>query len=147
MKKETVYRPFLRVLSPVAVAAAAALIAGCAGPTVKTAATPEEIIRERAQVRAELVQKREYEKAYAYLAPSYRALNDTQAYRNTFGGGVEWVDPKVSKVKCPDADRCIVEIDMAVRVAAPGFGSKPIPHTLFETWIEEDGQWWYFQRK
>ena len=147
MKKETVCQPLLRVLFPVAVAAAAALAAGCAGPSAKTSSSPEETIRERAQARAELVRKREYEKAYAYLAPSYRALNDVQAYRNTFGGGVEWVDPKVSKVTCPETDRCVVEIDMSVRLAAPGFGSKPIPHTLFETWIAEEGQWWYFQRK
>ena len=147
MQNKTVTQPFFRVLFPAVLTAATALVVGCAGPATKSAATPEEVIRERAQARAELIRKREYEKAYAYLPPSYRALNDVQSYRNSFGAGVEWVDPKVSQVKCPDADRCIVEIDMAVRVVAPGFGNKPIPHTQSETWIEEEGQWWYFQRK
>ncbi|MBP7531002.1 MAG: hypothetical protein KA775_04190 [Ottowia sp.] len=121
--------------------AAAALLAGCASVAPST---PETIVQQRAQKRLELLQVRDFDKAYEYLAPSYRAVNSLQAYRNDFGSGVGWVDPRASSVKCEDENRCIVTVNLGVRVVAPGF-SKPIESTFWEIWVKDEDQWWFFK--
>lgn len=132
-----------KFLAPAMLAAGLAVLSGCAAiaPT-----TPEATVQKRAQERVNLLFKRDFDKAYAYLAPSYRSLNSVESYRNNFGSNAAWVDPKVVKVECPDSDRCQAQVDVGVLVVARGFGSKPIPSTMWETWILEDGQWWYYQR-
>lgn len=122
---------------------ATGLLAGCA--STFTSATPEDIVGKRAQQRVDLVSEQKYDQAYAYIAPSYRALNNAESYRNQFGSGAKWIDPKVAKVECTTEDRCTVMVKIKILVAARGF-TKPINSNIFETWLKEDGQWWYFQR-
>lgn len=122
---------------------AAGLLTGCA--TVFTPVTAEDIVSQRAQQRVNVLLERKYDQAYEYLAPSYRALNNTESYRSRFGDGAKWIEPKVAKVECPTEDRCTVMVKLKILVVAPGF-SKPIDSNIFETWLKEDGQWWYFQR-
>lgn len=139
---------------------AAGLLAGCAGntapggagaapaamPTTPPAASAEQTVSARAQQRVDLLVASQFDQAYNYLLPSYRALNTPESYRNTFGGGAKWIKPKVSKVKCETEERCAVTVELGVLVVAPGFGTKPVASTMFETWLKEDGQWWYYQR-
>jgi hypothetical protein len=52
----------------------------------------------------------------------------------------------VASVKCTETDRCQVGIELGVIVVARGFSaSKPIQTTMYETWLLEDGQWWFYQ--
>ena len=125
-------------------ALAAGLLAGCA--STSTPATAEDAVSQRAQQRVDLLLERNYDQAYAYLTPSYRALNDAERYRGRFGNGAKWIEPKVSKVECTTEERCVVTVKLGVLVVARGFGSKPIDSTMIETWLKEDGQWWYYQR-
>ena len=118
-------------------------LVGCAG--LPQSGKPEEVVKVRAQERVKLLQAKDFTKAYEYLAPSYRALNSVETYRNSFGGGASWVNPTVEKVECPDADRCIAEVKLGVLVVARGFGSQPLPTVLRETWILQDGNWWFFK--
>lgn len=136
----TMKKIIARFNAPVFALAAAAVLAGCA--TI-TPATPEAAVQKRAQERVSLMQSREFAKAYAYLTPSYRALNDADSYSKSFGNSASWVDPKVAQVKCPDSDRCLVSVTVGVQVVAPGFGTKPLASTMWETWVLEDGQWWF----
>lgn len=131
---------FIKSLVSVGALTAVAVLAGCAAITP---ATPEATVQKRAQERVNLMQAREFTKAYAYLTPSYRALNDADAYTKSFGSSAAWVEPKVNQVKCPDSDRCLVSVTVGVQVVAPGFGSKPLPSTMWETWVLENGQWWF----
>lgn len=119
------------------------LLTGCANTF--TSATPENIVGKRAQQRVELLADRKYEQAYAYLTPSYRALNSTENYRGQFGNGAKWIAPKVAKVECTTEDRCVVTVKLKALVLARGF-SEPIDSTLTETWLKEDGKWWFYQR-
>lgn len=122
---------------------ATGLLTGCANLLVT--ATPENIVSQRAQQRVDWLLERKYDQAYEYLAPSYRALNNVESYRGQFGDGAKWIEPKVAKVECPTEDRCNVMVKLKILVVAPGF-SKPIDSNIFETWLKEDGAWWYFQR-
>ena len=128
---------------------ATGLLAGCASmldpTTPTTAATAEEVVSQRAQQYVDLVATRKYTEAYAYLTPSYRGLNTAEAYSGNFGTGARWIEPKVAKVECSTEDRCVVTVKLKVSVVARGF-TKPIDSTLTETWLKEDGQWWFHQR-
>lgn len=139
----------------VAVALATGLLAGCAGnpqpgssaaAPAPQAASAQDTVGMRAQQRVDLLVASQFDKAYNYLLPSYRALNSLESYRNQFGGGAKWVNPRVGKVQCESEARCTVTVDLGVLVVAPGFGTRPIPSTMFETWLKEDGQWWYYQK-
>ncbi|WP_027995453.1 hypothetical protein [Simplicispira psychrophila] len=123
-------------------ALAISLLTGCANTFAPVAA--EDLVSQRAQQRVDLLLDRKYDQAYEYLAPSYRALNSVESYRGRFGDGAKWIDPKVANVECPTEDRCVVKVKLKVLVVARGFG-KPIDSNMSETWLKEDGQWWYYQ--
>lgn len=129
------------------------LLAGCAVNAPGGAATAmassvkaEDAVSSRAQKRLDLLMTSNFEGAYAYLTPSYRALHNLEAYRSRFGGSAKWVGPKVQKVECENSERCTVTVKLGVMVVAPGFGNKPIDSTMVETWLVEDGEWWFYQR-
>ena len=129
--------------------AAVALLAGCATTQQQPAAAsgkPEDIVRARAQERVDFVLNKNFDKAYPYLLPSYRAQYDVNAWRNKFGTGAQWVNPKVSSVKCPESERCEVEISLGMRVLMGGSGLKTFDTVMRETWLRRDGQWWYYQQ-
>lgn len=132
-----------RTTVSLALLAAAVGLAACASPGQLE--KPEAIVKARAQERVNLLQAKDFTKAYDYLAPSFRALNSVDAYRSSFGGGASWVDPTVTKVECPDAERCIAEVHLGVLVVARGFGTKPLPTVLRETWVLQDGKWWFIK--
>jgi hypothetical protein len=138
---------FLQILTKkytlTALMLATGLLAGCA--STFTSATPEDIVGKRAQQRVDLVLERKYDQAYEYLAPSYRTLNNVESYRGRFGDGAKWIEPKVANVECSTEERCVVTVKLKILVVARGFG-QPIDSNMTETWLKEDGQWWYYQR-
>ena len=143
---QTSLQAHIKKYSLTALVLATGLLAGCASTLAPTApATAEEAVSQRAQQYVDLVATRKYEAAYAYLSPSYRGLNTAEAYKGNFGTGARWIEPKVAKVECASEDRCVVTVKLKVSVVARGF-TKPIDSTLTETWLKEDGQWWYYQR-
>ena len=125
-----------------AVTLAIGVMTGCA--TISSPTTPENIVSQRAQQRVDWLLEKKYDQAYAYLTPSYRALNSPESYRGRFGDGAKWIEPKVANVECSTEERCVVTVKLKVLVVARGFG-KPIDSNMTETWLKEDGQWWYYQ--
>lgn len=129
------------------------LVAGCAvnapgaiGIATTSSVKAEDAVKSRAQKRIDLLMANNYEGAYTYLTPGYRALNNAESYRNRFGSGAKWVNPQVNSVKCEETERCRVTVKLGILVAAQGFINKPVDSTMVETWLLEDGQWWYYQR-
>ena len=106
----------------------------------------EQVVERRAQERLNHLKGKNYTQAYAYLAPSYRSVVSAESYGNQFGNGATWTDATVKSVKCETDERCTVNVDLKVLVVARGFGSKPLPANLVETWLKEDGQWWFYQK-
>ena len=135
-----------------AVLLAAGLLAGCATPSagvgmasaVAMPAKAEDAVRARAQQRWDWLMAGKFDDAYTYTTPSYRALNTAQDYRNRFSSGAKWVDPKVDSVTCESGERCRVKIVLGIQVPARGF-TKPTRSVIIETWLPEDGQWWFYQ--
>ena len=123
--------------APVAVATATSVVA--AAPT-----KAEDSLRTRAQERWDLLLTEKYEGAYAYITPAYRALHTAKDYSGRFGSGAKWVSAKVQSAQCAAPERCTVQVLVETLVVARGF-NRPIATTVTETWLQEDGQWWYYQ--
>ena len=138
----------------VATALAASLLAGCAAPgavsssapaaAVLTPAKAEDAVRVRAQQRWDWLVTGKYEDAYGYTTPAFRGLNTAQNYRNRFGTGASWTGARVQSVECATPERCTAQVAVDTRVVARGF-RDPITTSVVETWLLEEGQWWYYQ--
>lgn len=122
--------------------AATGLLTACA--LVKTA-PPEQVVKDRANGRWEVLIKRDMHKAYEFTAPSYRAVVSEDTYGKKIGSAVSWIGAQVVSVAC-EAAKCVA----TVRVEAkPLLGAKlgnTISLDVDETWLLEDGHWWFFPK-
>jgi hypothetical protein len=120
-----------------------AVLAGCAA---FAPVPPEEAVKRRAQERWAALIAGEWDKAYDYMAPSFRALVERKRFANQFGGGAAWEGAEVVGVACPEPDRCIATIKMAFRPVLGVRRGEPMSTHFEETWLREEGQWWLYQK-
>jgi hypothetical protein len=121
----------------------AVLVASCA---TGSAGSPEATVRQRAQARWAALIAGEWNDAYAYMVPSYRALIPRNRFVNQFGGGGAWLDAEVVDVSCKEEDKCSVRMKVSFRPVLGGRSREPVTTHFDETWVREDGQWWMFQK-
>jgi hypothetical protein len=124
-----------------ALLAAGLALAGCAALQPKT---PEEQVRQRAEERWATLIKGDFEKAWTYTQPAFRAIVKQAEYRKRFGAGGQWRGAQVHDVSC-EAERCTARIRLTTRVTMPPFRNHDLTGAFDETWIREDGNWWYYQ--
>jgi hypothetical protein len=120
-----------------------ALLAGCAA---LSPAPPEVVVKQRAQERWAALIAGDWDKAYGYMAPSYRALVERKRFANQFGGGAAWEGVEVLSVTCGQEDRCTALIKISFRPILGVRRGEPMSTHFDETWIREDGHWWMYQK-
>jgi hypothetical protein len=131
-------RAVLSVLTGVA----ASVLIGCAAVAPPT---PEGVVRELATQRWKALMAGDMAKAYEYAAPSYRSVTTLDAYKAQFGGAVNWVGAEVVSVAC-EAEKCTPVVRIEVKpLLGTKFGNTISTH-VDETWLLEDGRWWFFQK-
>jgi len=121
---------------------AAVLLAACANLATQP---PEEQVKQRANARWQALVEGKFTEAYSYNTPGFRALVTPDSYRARTGGSVKWVGATVTKVDCPEAAKCKVQIKLDYK---PLFGGKMdgfYSTYLDENWLLEASQWWIFQ--
>lgn len=116
-------------------------LGGCAALQPQTA---EQIVAQRAEERWNALIARDFDKAWTYTQPAYRAIVKQGDYRNTFGIGGKWLGMQVIRVQC-EPERCIARLRVTSRVTVSPFRNQELAGAIDETWVREDGQWWYFQ--
>ncbi|MBN9625542.1 MAG: hypothetical protein ABS39_11720 [Acidovorax sp. SCN 65-28] len=137
--KPTIIRAVVQCLAVIGVAAMAV---GCA--TIPS--TPEETVRVRASDRWQALIKSEFAKAYEYTTPAYKAIHPASSYFSARGTAAQWKSAEVLSVDCPEADKCFAKVRLdAVMVGMPK-SVREVSTVLDETWLREDGQWWYFEK-
>ena len=134
------FRLSRRALAPLLAAGVLAL-AGCAAFTPKT---PEQVVTERVEARWDALIHRNFEKAWEYTQPAYRALVAQKDYSKQFGAAGQWKGVQVHQVTC-EPERCTVRLRVAAKVQAPPFTGQELVTYLEEVWVRDEGQWWYFQ--
>lgn len=119
---------------------AAVLLAGCA--TLSPA--PEAAVKERATKRWASLLANDFDAAYGYMPPSFRAITTLDSYKRTFQGAVRWVAADVLWVKCETDDKCVARMKIDAQYSLSARSSAPLTSHFDETWIREDGRWWLF---
>ncbi len=81
--------------------------------------------------------KADLQAAYGFISPTSRQTYTWEIYRGAVRGGF-WKKATVDKVACPAQESC--EVDVTIEYAHRG---TQIKTPLRESWIRQDGQWWY----
>ncbi|WP_123785263.1 nuclear transport factor 2 family protein [Pseudazoarcus pumilus] len=104
----------------------------------------EQAVQRLAEQRWAAVIAGDAERAYGFLAPSYRAVVGIERYRSRFASAAKRENAEVVATAC-EAERCRVTV--RVEYTAPAFRMKTKSDThVFETWVREEGRWWLHQR-
>jgi len=122
-----------RVVSAVEVA----VLGGCAALDSRP---PEEVLKERAQLRWDAMVKSDFKAAYQYLSPGSRAVLTPEGYASGLKTGF-WKGAAVDRVICDRPDVC----DAVMTIEYEFRGSR-IKTPLKETWIKEGSSWWFVQK-
>lgn len=126
-------------LSLLAASGALALLAGCAALSPKT---PEQIVAERAEARWNALIKRDYAAGHAYYQPAFRATFKPEEVIDADGGPPRAYGVRVHHVSC-QPERCRVRMVFQVKAPISRRESWDIETVRDETWVRQDGQWWY----
>ena len=121
--------------------AAGLALAGCAALQPQT---PEQIVEQRVEARWNALMKGDFEQAWTFTQPGFRALVKQQDYRKRFGTAGQWRGVQVHGVECA-AERCSVRLRLTSRFMTPPFHRQDVVGTIDETWVREDRQWWFYQ--
>ncbi|MFT3778202.1 MAG: hypothetical protein QM772_07985 [Ottowia sp.] len=130
-----------RALLASAALGAALWLAGCAGLAPQT---PEAIVEQRADARWAYLIDGDFEKAWEFTQPGFRAVVKRERYHRRFGAGATWTGMQVHEVKC-EAERCNVRLRVSAKVQTPPFRNQEVVTYIEEVWVREDGQWWFYQ--
>jgi len=130
-----------RAIGAALLAAAAIGVAGCAALTPKT---PEELVHDRAEQRWAALIAGDFDTAWTYTQPGYRAVIKQRDYAKRFGGAGQWKGVQIHEVTC-EAERCKVHIRLTTKVMLPNFFGQEVNGYMDEVWVRDEGQWWYYQ--
>lgn len=130
-----------------------AVLAGCAH--LASDSTPEQAVQQRSAGYWKARLSGDIAKAYGYMAPGYRALNDEKKYGLAYGAVPNLSGGEVVSVNCDGGaakpekqaeaqvtQRCVLRKQFTTTL--PMSGNVEVPIAMNETWIKEDGQWWLF---
>lgn len=81
----------------------------------------------------------DFQKAYSFTTKGYRLVNDVEQYRLQYGAAPVLKNARLVSVKC-EQERC--EVVKEFTTSSPFMRGTPIPISLAEIWLYQDGQWW-----
>lgn len=125
----------------VACTALVSVLGACAALQPKT---PEELVAQRAEARWAALVAGEFERAWTYTQPGYKAVVAQKNYAKNFGAAATWRGAQIHEVNC-EPERCKVRIRLTTQLNMPRFSKQEMVGYLTETWVREDGQWWFYQ--
>lgn len=118
-------------------------LAGCAS---LGGGNPQEQVRQRATERWQALVGGQFSRAYAYSTPGFRAVVTPDSYRNRIGSSVTWLGAEVIRVNCPEANKCTAMLRIDYKPVLIRQNGVKVSTHIDETWLFEDGQWWFFQK-
>ena len=119
----------------------AVVLTGCAG-LLGEPMTPEQVVAKRAQARWDALVAGEWETAYSFATPAYRAVVDAQRFQRSHGGQPSWLGAKVRDVRCRE-DVCDATVRLKYSSPLPP-RSHAIETDYIERWILDGGNWWIY---
>ncbi len=134
--------------SMLALAAIAAVsLAGCAAPGLSTQSVEQHVMA-RAQARWDAARAGQFEKSFAFTAPSYRAVTDLKLFRGVTAGAQSLVSATVVGATCETEASCAAKVRIEYYLPLGPQRPKPevVSNHFDEPWVKEEGEWWLFMR-
>ena len=122
-------------------AAALALVLGLGACATTGPQTPEDEVRARATGRWNALIAKDRERAYQYLAPTVRANLSFERFREAHGDTLAKA-VRVREIECESAT-CTVRVALDAESFIPGTRGTMLTTVHHETWVRQDGQWWF----
>ena len=122
-------------------AAALALVLGLGACATTGPQTPEDEVRARATGRWNALIAKDRERAYQYLAPTVRANLRFERFREAHGDTLAKA-VRVREIECESAT-CTVRVALDAESFIPGTRGTMLTTVHQETWVRQDGQWWF----
>lgn len=134
-------------------ALAIALLTGCAATPEKTATatvpaaaeTPEAALRARATAYYASLIAGQYEEAYEFFTPGYRATWSPQAHYQIHPPAGNYLSAEVLSVQCVSETACDVVTATRFRFGSKEqlVGGSEIPLDVTSRWLNVDGTWYF----
>lgn len=123
----------------------------CASITLAACASlgggdPQEQVRQRATERWQALAGGQFSLAYSYNTPGFRAVVTPDTYRNRFGSAITWMGAEIIRVDCSEVSKCIALVRVDFKPVLTRRNAGKLSTHLDETWLFQDGQWWFFQK-
>lgn len=115
---------------------AAFLVASCGPMPVREEASPEVVVKQRAQARWDALVAGDISKVYGYMSPASREVISLEAFRNSIRPGF-WKKADVTGVTC-EKDACDVTVQLTY-----SFRGSTTQTPSRETWVKSGGAWWH----
>ena len=140
-KNKIAVKPFVTVLVLLAVM----LLSACA----TTPASPEDIVKERAQARWDALLNGDFATAYSYLSPGYRSATTVVDFE--IGMRMRKIQYRTAEFQGHSCEKnvCTVRFKVGYQVAkpVPGMAEWKSDSIVSEQWIKSDGEWWFLPQK
>lgn len=105
---------------------------------------PELVVTERANHRWKALVAENWAQSYGVLVPSYRAVHSVDDYRKSFAMSVRWVGGDVVSATC-EATKCSLRVKVTTMLPFSRRPGETISTHIDETWLLENGKWYYYQ--
>jgi hypothetical protein len=110
----------------------------------KTQQTPDQRLTQRAEARWTALADRDFNAAYAFESPAYRATVTPQQFQGRFGVAARWLGAKVDSVVIAESgDRADVKVSLRYETQTPLGGPYTAARLVSERWISTEGEWWH----
>lgn len=126
-------------------ATAPAATAEAPAPAVVAPAADEALLKERIHARWQALIERNFDAAYQFETPAYRAIYTPSLFRSKTSGSLDWRTITVKKIDYDGPDVARIQLEVAYRYAEPEKEGPvyDMTQTLWETWLRRNGQWWH----
>lgn len=139
-----------RVLRPLLVLLATLALGACVTSAPRPGAGPDqEVLKQRALQRWNLLIAHQADKAWDYLTPGYRQTTSQAEYADAMNNRpLQWKAAAVNKVECATPDSCIVYVLVTYSLRLPGMGGDSDAFApIKERWLYLQDQWYHLPRE
>ncbi len=120
-------------------------LSGCATLTTQPG-TPEEQVSQRSLDRDQAYRDDDYEAIYSYFTPGYRQTHSFAQFQGRAPFSITLKDSEILDVQCDQPERCEVKKRWVYQLNTPmGKQVGDVDKVQHETWIQVDGQWYYYR--
>ncbi|MDS4028025.1 MAG: hypothetical protein RKO25_13700 [Candidatus Contendobacter sp.] len=102
-------------------------------------------LKERVLARWQALIRGDFEAAYQFETPAYRAVYTPSQFRYRFGNQIRWRMANITDIHYDD-DPIVarVRVEVAYRYANPEKGREMLDmiQGVNEVWLRKEGQWW-----